>query len=247
MRILDIDLDFFVNGTANWRPVGSGRLDADEYPPWSTEEAFTFLRDGCKLTDPIPGWVVENHGELFGKWAAAIDDGSLTTPFSVIHVDAHSDLGLGDATYIPLLTEVLFLSPEERLPRATELVNDGNYLAFAIGCRWLSDLTLVRNGAGGGRPGDLFPYYMENLDSDNIKMEAMTREQLDRRMHDRPYEASSAEPAVPLRHMAWSEFASSELFDLVCLARSPEYTPVELDPLFDEIRTQLVDEQALAP
>jgi hypothetical protein len=37
---------------------------------------------------------------------------------------------------------------------------------------------LVRNeeGDNDGRPGDLFPYYMESLDADNIRLEAKTRE-----------------------------------------------------------------------
>jgi hypothetical protein len=39
------------------------------------------------------------------------------------------------------------------------------------------------------------------------------------------------------------EFEAGQVFDLICLARSPEYTPVELDPLFDEIRAQLVDDK----
>jgi hypothetical protein len=246
MRILDLDLDFFLEGAANWRSAGEGRLDAVEYPPWPREEALAFLQDRCKLTDPLPGFVVENHGELFALWAAAIEDGRLTLPLSVTHVDAHSDLGLGDATYINLLTELLFTPVDERVRGAAALVNDGNYLAFAIACRWLSDLTLVRNGLGGGRPGDLFPYYMEDLDADCIRLEAMTTEQLQRRVHDQQYEAEAVEPMVPLQHMAWVDFEASELFDVICLAQSPDYTPVELDPLFEEIRERFVDEEAFA-
>jgi hypothetical protein len=245
-RILDLDLDFFLHGTAHWRDAGSGRLDAEEYPPWSREDALAFLEDRCRLSDPLAGFAVENHGELFELWAATIDDGKLTLPLSVTHVDAHSDLGLGDATYINLLTELLFLDVDDRCPGAAELVNDGNYLAFAIACRWLSDLTLVRNGLGGGRPGDLFPYYMETLNADNIRLEAMTRDQLDRRMRDQDYVSTAVEPEVPLQHMAWSEFEASAPFDVVCLARSPDYTPIELDSLFDEIRARFVDEGASA-
>ena len=91
--------------------------------------------------------------------------------------------------------------------------------------------------------GDLFPYYMENLDADNIRLEAMTREQLDNRMYDRPYEVEAAEPEVPLQHMVWREFEASSPFDVICLARSPDYTPVELDPLFDEICQRFIDER----
>jgi hypothetical protein len=60
-RILDLDLDFFLRGVEHWRAAGSGRLDACDYPPWSNQDAVAFLRDRCKLVDPLPGFVVENH------------------------------------------------------------------------------------------------------------------------------------------------------------------------------------------
>lgn len=97
-RILDLDLDFFFHKAAHWRDAGSGRLDAEAYPPWSNKEAIDFLHDHCCLAAPRPGFVVENHGELIELWATAIDSGRLTPPLSVTHIDAHSDLGLGDAT-----------------------------------------------------------------------------------------------------------------------------------------------------
>jgi hypothetical protein len=73
-------------------------------------------------------------------------------------------------------------------------------------------------------------------------MEAMTREQLDNRMYDRNYVVEAADPEVPIQHMAWGEFDAPASFDVICLARSPDYTPVELDPLFDEIRARFIDE-----
>jgi hypothetical protein len=168
----------------------------------------------------------------------------LALPLSVTHVDAHSDLGLGDAVYIDVITKLLFLPVEDRRPAAAALVNDGNYLALSIACRWLSDLTLVRNEGGEGRPGDLFPYYMESLDADHIQMEAMTREQLDNRMYNREYEVEASEPKIPLKHTSWQAFKGSAPYDVICLARSPDYTPAEADPLFDLILDLFIDEAA---
>jgi hypothetical protein len=37
-----------------------------------------------------------------------------------------------------------------------------------------------------------------------------------------------------------------EGFDVICLARSPDFTPAELDPLFDEIRERFIDEEGFA-
>jgi hypothetical protein len=245
-RVLDIDLDFFLHGTAHWRAAESGRLDSVEYPPWSRDEALAFLHDRCKLTDPLPGLVVENHGELFERWAAAIAAGQLMPPLSVAHIDAHADLGLGDAGYVYVLTELLFLPVEERRSPRAGVVTDGNWLAFAIACRWVSDLMYIRNGMGGGRPGDLMPYFMEdfNLDASNIELAAMTPDQFERRMHNQEYVAASIEPKVPLQSMSWREFEATEPFDVICLAHSPDFTPAELDPLFDEIRERFIEEGA---
>jgi hypothetical protein len=237
-RILDLDLDFFVQGAAYWRDPGSDRLDPQEFPPWPRDDALAFLHDRCHLAEPLPGIAVENHGELFAAWRAAIDRGALTPPFSVTHVDAHADLGLGDSGYVFLLTELLFLPVANRFAESANALTDGNWLAFSIACRWLSDLTYVRNGLGGGRPGDLMPYFMENADLDAaaIQLPALTGDQLDQLAHNHERVPSHLEPRVPLLSLAWRDFQAAEPFDMLCIARSPGFTPAELDPRFEEIR-----------
>ena len=48
-RILDIDLDFFVNGAAHWVAYDGDRLDPKEFRPWPLEDAIAFLRKECGL------------------------------------------------------------------------------------------------------------------------------------------------------------------------------------------------------
>jgi UPF0489 domain len=108
MRVLDVDLDFFVDGVADLRAPDAGRLDSSEFPPWSLEGSLRFLEEQCKLTRKLPGVAVEYHADVFAHWRALIDRGVLEPPFSVTHVDAHADLGLGDAGYEYLLTQLLF-------------------------------------------------------------------------------------------------------------------------------------------
>jgi hypothetical protein len=43
----------------------------------------------------------------------------------------------------------------------------------------------------------------------------------------------------------WCEYQASEPFDIVCLTRSPEYTPADADPIFDAIVERFIDEAAL--
>jgi hypothetical protein len=97
VRILDLDLDFFVHGAEHFRSSRDTRLDAEDYPPWSMAEALRFLEESCGLKSKLPGIVVEHHAELFARWREGIEAGWLTQPFEVVHVDGHADLGLGDS------------------------------------------------------------------------------------------------------------------------------------------------------
>lgn len=251
MRVLDLDLDFFVDGAAHWKESDSERLSAEDYPPWNREEALQFLTEQCGLSAALPGFVVEHHGELFALWRDAIAAGRLAPPLEVTHVDAHADLGLGDSGYMHLMTQLLFEPVESRLfPRVgVGGLADGNWLIYAIACRWLSRLTYVLNTKE-GPPGDIMAYVMEGFASQaaNIQLAAMNRRGIEKlwSLSHPPPEPQLLEPKVPFSWVPWPEFRATEPFDVVCLARSPGFTPPESDALFDEIRERFIDETAWA-
>ncbi len=245
-RILDLDLDFFLDGAATWRGREHDRLEAADYPPWPLAQVFSFLRERCGLDRRLPGFVVEHHGELFPLWRDAIDARRLTPPFHVTHVDAHADLGLGDSGYSYLMTSLLFEEPEHRrFPKEGEGgLEDGNYLSFAIACRWLSELVYVHNGSSGG--DDVLPYYREgfdlgaeNLQLVGIRSQTELRENL---LTPKNLQIAHREPTVPFRAVIWDQFQVDQPFDFICLARSPPFTPPESDPIFDAIREQFIEE-----
>jgi hypothetical protein len=252
VRILDLDLDFFVHGAAHWRPDDAGRLDDEEFPAWDLEEALFFLTDRCRLAGPLPGVVVENHGELFGAWRGAIGEGRLSPPFEVTHVDAHADLGLGDSGHVYLMTDLLHRKPEERRDPSEGVggLEDGNYLAFAIACRWISSLLYVHNDEGGH---DLMPYHLADFEPEASQLQLKAMEgsviaELHELLIDReaPIPVERLEPAIPFRHENWRGFNAVEPFDWICLARSPTYTPSGADAIFDEIRSRFIDESAIS-
>jgi hypothetical protein len=250
-RVLDIDLDFFVRGVAHHRRRDDGRLDPAEYCAWSMEHTLGFLHERCGLTSRLPGLVVEHHGELFGRWRDAIDAGVLRAPFHVTHVDAHADLDVGGTGYMYLLTELLFREPEDRRDPGEHL-KDCNYLVFAVGCRWLTALDYIynrpddRNGHG---PGDINRMVMKdfNDNADQIQLAALTQQQMKDFAFVRDTEPVRLEPPIPFRALPWAQYTAHASFDLICLARSPEYTPDTCDPLFDEICERFIDDLAPAP
>jgi hypothetical protein len=250
-RVLDIDLDFFVRGVAHWRDRDDGRLDQEDFPAWPLEDALAFLTDRCGLTGARPGFVVEHHGELFARWRDAIDAGVLRAPFHVTHVDAHADLGIGDSGFIHLLSDLAFRDVGDRRDPG-EALNDSNYLAFAIGCRWLGELGYIynRDDTHGEGPRDILACLMENFDphAANIQLPALTVDQLwDLPMSRERPQPAHLEPPVPFRPVPWRQYRATAPFDLICLTRSSEYTPATCDPLFDAIREQFIVELAPAP
>ncbi len=249
-RILDLDLDFFLDGAATWRGREHDRLEAADYPPWPLAQVFSFLRERCGLDRRLPGFVVEHHGELFPLWRDAIDVGLLTPPFHVTHVDAHADLGHGDFGYSYLMTSLLFEEPEHRRsPKEGDGgLEDGNYLSFAIACRWLSELVYVHNGSSGGE--DVLPYHMEgfNRRAENVQLISVRSrsELLDNLMTPENFTVDHREPTVPFQAVMWDQFQADHPFDFICLARSPPFTPPESDQIFDAIRERLIDETKFA-
>jgi len=234
VRILDIDLDFFLNKVQFW--PGFGRPVDPALRPWSPEAVRDFLENRCGLRRdrPLPGLIVDEHHEIFFDWRRRIQEGLLQPPFEVVHIDAHADLGFGDASVPYVVTELLSLSPDERaFPRVggREGLGPGNYLLFAIACRWISRLTYVYHP---GRYPDL-PERIVQLDARGegcIQLPwygARPPEALQQRW---PEEPLAWEPPVPYREVPGPRYCNTEgPFDLLYIARSPAYTPAEADRL----------------
>ena len=96
MRVLDIDLDFFLADCCPLADKGS-RPCLEGHEPWPEEKVAAFLEGQCGLSEsnPVPGAVFETHDKTLIYWRDRMAEGKLTAPFHVTHVDAHSDLGIG--------------------------------------------------------------------------------------------------------------------------------------------------------
>lgn len=250
-RILDIDLDFFVHGAAHWVAYDGDRLDADEFPPWPLDDAIAFLRRECGLTRRLPGLVVERHGELFDRWRDAIAAGYLAPPLSVTHVDAHADLGMGDAGYVHLMSELLFEPVEQRrFPKTGESgMDDGNWVSFAVACGWVGELIYVFNTTD-PRPEDILSYVMEGFDPSaaHIRLAAVNKRDINDlwMLDNKTKVVQHYEPRVPFRTVSFLNFRADRPFNVICLTRSAAFTPAASDALFDEIRDRFIDEGALS-
>jgi len=70
VNVLDLDLDFFLNGVAYFKDDDGKRLDSKFYKPWTQSQVRSFLEQKCGLsvTAPVKGRIVEHHDDAFDFW-----------------------------------------------------------------------------------------------------------------------------------------------------------------------------------
>lgn len=256
-RILDLDLDFFswpiIRGPVDGRPSDA------EYRCATPEQMRLFLESQCGLSRErkIMGHFCSTHDGAFDAWKQWIAEGTLEPGFAVDHVDAHSDLSFGDASWYYILTEFLGLplskrsEPERRIHR----LNEGSYLTFAIANRWISSLSYVypvpSNEAENDNADDTDDSYPSDLnrmlfrdqefDLGLIELQHLTCADADQMMHGRlPSRPISVEPAVPIRFVPGNRFSGSDYTHLI-LAHSEKYCPPSADELIPVIQEYFVE------
>jgi hypothetical protein len=235
MRVLDIDLDFFLNDCCPLAEKGQ-RPPLLGCEPWDKAVVRSFLEHQCGLSvdHPIPGRIFETHDQALVFWAEMIAAKRLQAPFHVTHVDAHSDLGIGYPGPNYVLFNVLSMPVEQRrkLPVFYEQhkLDEANYLLFALATRWVVSLDNVRN------PRSRADIPQVLLDADgNIRLCSVA---------SRLFESKNGtEPVIPFSNYPdYQAFSSPEPYDFVTLAMSPRYAPEEADCLRDIIGAYIAEE-----
>jgi hypothetical protein len=146
--VLDVDLDFFVWPPFRREPTHERLPESECQSLMTPEEVCRFLEGRCHLSvqTRIPGQEFDEHQEAFHTWRRWLLEGKLSAPFSVIHVDAHADLGSAfrpTSRYVE--TELLALPVADRYaPRfGPDGLDSGSYLLGAIAARWVCRLAYV--------------------------------------------------------------------------------------------------------
>jgi len=246
MRVLDLDLDCFVEGTTHLSNDGGDRPDNEQHPPWSEGRFRDFLESRCGLStsNRTRGRILQRHEEAFGYWRELIDNGTLKTPFSLTHVDAHSDMGLGEKSWIYIMSRFLFLKEEDRPhpENVSEFLTSGSYLAFALACGWISDLTFVHH-AEWPDYDDLMRYYFKDNDIHSGFIQLKAYSHIDIKVFD--YVCSNpptrTEPEIPFTLCPVEDYRSASAFEIATLCQSPGFTPESADSLLDVFREYILE------
>ena len=228
MRVLDIDLDFFLADCCELAEAGE-RPPLAGHEPWDESRVRSFLETNCGLSkaSPVPGRVFETHDCALLLWDELLKAGKLTAPFSVTHVDAHSDLGIGRPGPGFVLNSVITLAPDkradiERYYRMNQL-DEANYLLFALAFRWVDGLENVRSPKS--RPDiPSFAFKNEAGEYDRIRLSSFASALFEGK--------NGKEPEIPFTVFNdYRTYRAEEKFDYVSLAISPRYSPREADAL----------------
>jgi len=237
MRVLDLDMDFFLSGPCPLARLGE-RPDESCAEVWSEEAVVRFLEEQCGLSreNPVPGAIFDTHDKALDYWAARLHDGSLAAPFEVVHVDTHSDLAFGPPGTNFVLNVVLSRLPDQRADiaayrKAVEL-DEANYLIFALAFRWVSRLAYVRNPKSHQDvPGQL-------LDADgNIHLRSFISQMMEGK--------NGKEPVIPFDvYDDYTQFQQRG-YDFVTMAQSPRYAPASADKIMEIVGRYVIQEESL--
>lgn len=242
MRILDIDLDFFLNRKRCGTVTSEERLSEEEYKPWSSEEFIYYLENKCGLNSnhKISGKVFKHHDEVFYYLRNLQENNNYGLTFDIDHLDAHGDLGLGDSSHFYISSELLHLPINERCYpdkiKGHYGLGAGNYLSFAIACRWITSLNYINQLKWSN---DIGWFHFRNFDisTNIIEMKKYTKQQLaDFEMfcipeHMIKFPPVEIEPEVPFNYIDSTIFQSGGNYDYVFLTQSPGFTPKSSDKL----------------
>jgi len=222
MRVLDIDMDFFLSGPCELAEYGS-RPSGSEALPWTEAQVRAFLEENCGLSKdkPIPGAVFETHDMALSYWQE-----HCTFPMDVTHIDTHSDLGIGRPGPTFVLESVITRKPGSRGTikeyYEKKQLDEANYLLFAIAFRWINSLDNVRNP--NSRP-DMPAFCAEN----SLQLVSSTGRILPMLNHN--------EPVIPFTvYDDWHDFrwdkggtTDGRPYDCATMAISPRYSPKDAD------------------
>lgn len=241
-RVLDIDLDFFLDKILYADDEPRGRLSSKEYVPDAMDEALTFLRERCQMSEkePIPGFTCKHHREVFFHWRRMLKSGQLKVPFEVIHVDAHADMGLGNNSCLYIAEELLARPAGRRLVptgRESWQLGNCNFIAYALACRWIGKLSYVTH-----------PHWVDDIQWLHMK-DFSTKSGFVQMKRFEPGFANGledfmdvkklpfeAEPDIPLAVIPRVNFCLDQPPDFVFISQSPNYTPPTADNLFDRMK-----------
>ena len=260
MRVLDLDMDYFMTKIAETPFSCKKRLNEEDYrnSVWPADEVRQFLEQNLGLSkkQKRPGRIVNGHNEALFFWEELINHNKLLDPFDVIHVDSHADLGLGDASSSFLQSAFLTLSTDSRRKINTyefcdkiKGISIGDYLLWAVAYKMISSITYCANPHGDKNDyvlDTLKDFHEEYIYDKPVRNYIQLKYNKLMEMPDcnssdtykkKYLEGAIKDPEVELLIIPTIEDVKFDgNFDYIVMAQSPNYTPANADFILDILR-----------
>jgi hypothetical protein len=240
--VIDLDLDIFVHPPVEFGQDSDERAPSGKHKPSPRSFVEFFYQYQLQLmrSPRTKGAIFDFHEQSYQWWRQLILAGQLKVPFEVVHIDAHDDLLSGIETTYFFEEWTATLDKMKELPPR---LNSANYLGHAVSNGWLSALTWVRRTDTTAKP---IPWIFKDFSSRSELLEtkhfskggvaAAAQLLLDGRM---PRNVR-VDIQTPFREIQFGEYRIARPADLVFVARSPSFTPIESDANEDLIRDRIV-------
>lgn len=260
MKILDLDMDYFMTDIANVPYSCKERLDEWNYGAsvWDENEVRRFLEQNLGLSKKhkIHGRIVSGHNEALFFWEELLKRKKLSDPFDVVHVDSHADLGLGDTSSDFLQGDFLTLPVETRrrisayeFDGKIQEISIGDYLLWAVAYRMVSSITYCANPNGDKNDyiwDTLKDFCEEQIWDKPVKNFIQLKYNKNMEMPDydcsveykkKYLDGAIKDPEVPFLIIPTIEDVRfNGDFDYIVMAQSPNYTPASADFIIDIVR-----------
>lgn len=242
-RILSIDIDYFVTPTVHDGSLRQiRRLNKRTYQVDSIPMVKQLLyRCGLDSQRRVPGVFVRHHVAAFDviRWlrqmAWFIDE--------LVHVDAHSDLGLGDPGYVYLLTKLAHqpLQKRQNPKRGWKYLNLANWLPFVVANEWVKNIAFLPKD---GCMSDSHPAYFRELilpSSTRLEIRKATEDDVGTMVGSDSVLRTQAFDRVPVVASARFRICDPLAFtcdppDFVIVCQSPQFTPRTADAVIELCR-----------
>lgn len=269
MRILDIDMDFFMKIVAGNIVEESGIRLTDGASVWCEDKVVDFIEKNLGLSklNKINGRILTYHKEALYFWEELMDNKKLKRPFEVIHIDSHSDLSYGDTGYAYVYNKVSRFDLNERRnyvrnqqPNSKIKITSGNYLLYAIAFGYISELVYCTNPnrcprckeESGRDYNEKILKYQENefingISKNYIQICYNKDKEFDKIYSEKDRNAyiegaicDSEVKFTIINRLDKMQFSDMK-FDFINIAQSPEYTPEEADFILDVFKDYIYE------
>lgn len=235
MHILDIDMDFFQSKINSFEGDSMAHWNDETVSVWSDEQFISFLENECGLSkqNKIKGKIFNFHKDTYFTVQNLIEQGYLTTPFSITHIDAHSDMAFD--TNINYYRFLKTFSDENKDAfeqhklfdgKNFEHIDSGNYLVAMALNAWVDEINYVYHPS------------TDYLDISENYVECITPGKTFRFN----FFGEIPVPWTKIRTTHSSQFHSKDNYDYICVAISPSFTVKAIDRLVCILKEYILEE-----